>query len=55
MVQQSCLVFKWYVWKCNKQGSVKFVEAESAVKAKEIVDVADFDGKKVRSVLKDRT
>lgn len=54
MVPQSCLIFKWYVWRCNKKGSVQFSTAEAALKAKETFE-ADFDGRKVRATLKDRT
>ena len=55
MVQQSCLIFRWYVWKCNKKGSVQFGKVESAMKAKEMFEGADFDGRKINATVKERT
>jgi hypothetical protein len=54
MIPQSCLVFRWYVWKCNKKGSIRFAKAEAAARAKEVLDGYNFDGRKVIATLKDR-
>jgi hypothetical protein len=48
-------VFRWYVWKCNKKGSILFSKADAAARAKEMFDNHDFDGRKVTAALKDRT
>lgn len=55
MIAQSCLKFRWYVWKGGKKATVEFKSSEGACRAVEMFrNGGEFDGKVVRAELKDR-
>lgn len=55
MVAQNCIKIKWFAWKTNRKGWVRFQKAEDATKAADMLKQHKFDDRKLHVALDKNT